>query len=97
MVSVLSASMTASSRSATINCMRLLLLQADLARLKYHADIEVHIVAVPDGWVPPKPGSFVPESMNALADMGEKMGADPASWRTSIPEQSKLSAAGPTW
>jgi predicted patatin/cPLA2 family phospholipase len=97
MVSVLSASMTASSRSATINCMRLLLLQADLARLKYHADIEVRMVAVPDGWVPPKPGSFVAESMNALADMGEKMGADPASWRTSIPQQSKLSAAGPAW
>jgi hypothetical protein len=35
--------------------------------------------------------------MNALADMGEKMGADPASWRTSIPQQSKLSAAGPAW
>jgi predicted acylesterase/phospholipase RssA len=95
MMSVLSASMTASTRSATINCMRLLMLQANLAHFKYHADIEVRMVAVPDGWVPPKPGTFVAESMNALADMGEKMGADPASWRTSLPEQSKLSATGP--
>jgi len=27
--------------------------------------------------------------------MGEKMGADPASWSTSIPTQSELSASGP--
>jgi Patatin-like phospholipase len=95
LAAVMGASMTASTRSATINCMRLLMLQAELARLKYHADIEVRVVAVPDGWVPPKPGSFIPESMNALADLGDKMGADPASWLTSIPEQSKLSAASP--
>jgi hypothetical protein len=92
---VLSASLTASSRSATINCIRLLILQADLARLTNNADIEVRIVAVPDGWVAPKPGSFVAETMNALADLGEKMGADPGSWRTSIPEESEQSATGP--
>jgi predicted acylesterase/phospholipase RssA len=95
MSAVLSASMTASTRSATINCMRLLILQADIARLKNHADIEVRIVAVPDGWVAPKPGTFVAESMDALADLGERMGADPTSWRTSIPEESKVSTVGP--
>jgi predicted acylesterase/phospholipase RssA len=95
MAAVVSAGMTASTRSATINCMRLLLLQADLSRLRYQADIEVRIVSVPNGWVAPKPGTFVPETMNALADMGEKMGADPASWSTSIPTQSELSASGP--
>ena len=94
MMSVMGAAMTASTRSATINCIRLLMLQADLARLRYHADIEVRVVAVPDGWVPPKPGTFVSESMNALADLGDKMGADPNSWMTSIPVQSALSAAG---
>lgn len=92
---VMSASMTAATRAATINCMRLLFLQADLARLKNHADIEVRIVAVPDGWVAPKPGTFVAETMNALADLGEKMGADPTSWRTPIPEESELSATRP--
>jgi len=95
MLDIVSAGMTASTRSATINCVRLLILQADLARLRYHADIDVHIVSVPDGWVAPKAGTFVPESMNALADLGKKMGADPSSWRTSIPEQSKISAVGP--
>jgi hypothetical protein len=31
----------------------------------------------------PKPGVFVKETMNALADLGEKMGADPSTWSTS--------------
>jgi predicted acylesterase/phospholipase RssA len=47
MSALLSSGMTASTRSATINCMRLLLLQAELARVQHHADIEVRIVAVP--------------------------------------------------
>ena len=42
-------------------------------------------IAVPDGWVAPKPGVFTKETMNAMADLGEKMGADPASWRTTPP------------
>jgi hypothetical protein len=48
-------------------------------------EIEVRVMAVPDEWVPPKPGTFVVEVMNELADLGEKMGADPASWRTDPP------------
>jgi hypothetical protein len=40
---------------------------------------------VPEEWVPPKPGSFQAEVMNSLADLGEKMGADPTSWRTVAP------------
>ena len=40
---------------------------------------------VPDDFVPPKPGVFVKETMNALADLGEKMGADPSIWSTSPP------------
>jgi hypothetical protein len=40
---------------------------------------------VPNDFVPPKPGTFVKETMNALADLGEEMGADPSSWLTSPP------------
>ena len=40
-----------------------------------------------DDWVPPKPGQFVEESMNALADLGEKLGADPNVWMTEPPMQ----------
>jgi hypothetical protein len=28
---------------------------------------------------------FIKETMNALADLGERRGADPASWRTEAP------------
>jgi Patatin-like phospholipase len=83
---LLARSMTASSRAATLNCIRLLILQAALEKLEHGVDIEVRMVAVPDGWVAPTPGAFVPETMNALADLGERMGADPSSWRTSLVE-----------
>jgi hypothetical protein len=46
--------------------------------------MEVRFVAVPGDWVPPKPGVFVAETMNNLADLGERMGADPASWQTDL-------------
>jgi hypothetical protein len=36
--------------------------------------------------VPSVPGTFKKEVMNALADLGEKMGADPASWLRDVPE-----------
>jgi hypothetical protein len=31
------------------------------------------------------PGTFEKETMNSLADLGEKMGADPKSWLTEPP------------
>jgi hypothetical protein len=83
--SVLPRSLDTSSRSATVNAMRHLFAMADVTRLRYGADVEVRYMAVPDDWVPPKPGVFDKEVMNALADMGERMGADPASWRTNPP------------
>jgi hypothetical protein len=36
-------------------------------------------------FVPPKPGVFIKETMNALADLGERLGADPARGRTEAP------------
>jgi hypothetical protein len=60
---------------------------ADVAQRQYNADVEVRFVAVPDDWRPPKPGTFVKETMNSLADLGEKMGADPRSWITEPPTQ----------
>jgi hypothetical protein len=61
------------------------LLEAEIARLTLGGDVEIRYVAVPDDFVPPKAGVFVKETMNALADLGEKMGADPSSWSTSPP------------
>lgn len=83
--SVLPRSLDTSSRSATVNAMRHLFAMVAVTRLQYGADVEVRYIAVPDDWTPPKPGTFDKDVMNALADMGERMGADPASWQTDAP------------
>ena len=83
--SVLPRSLETSSRSATVNAMRHLFALAAVSRLQYGVDVEVRYISVPDDWTPPRRGLFDREVMNALADMGERMGADPASWRTDPP------------
>lgn len=82
---VVARSIDLSSRSATVTSMRHLYSQAAISRLKRNAGFEVRVVAVPDDFVPPKPGVFIKETMNALADLGERMGADPSTWRTEPP------------
>jgi hypothetical protein len=55
---------------------------AEVARLKRMA-AEVRLVSIPGDWYPPVTGTFVKETMNNLADLGEKMGA--ASWSNEPP------------
>lgn len=74
------------TQTSTVNSMRHLFAMAEISKLRRGVEMEVRVIAVPDEWVPPKPGTFVPEVMNNLADLGEKMGADPASWRTEPPQ-----------
>jgi predicted acylesterase/phospholipase RssA len=74
-----------STQTSTINSMRHLFALAEIANLKHPGNVEVRVMSVPDEWVPPKPGTFVTEVMNNLADLGEQMGADPGSWRTTPP------------
>src|SRR5262249_18567199 len=69
-------------RAATLTSIRQLFAQAEILRLEHSAVVEVRFVAIPDEWVPPKPGVFVKETMNALADLGVRMGEDPRSWIT---------------
>lgn len=73
------------TQTSTLNSLRHLYAMAEIARLKYKADIEVRLITVPEDYVPSKPGTFVPQVMNELADLGERMGADPKSWRTEAP------------
>src|SRR5690242_17139514 len=82
---IISRSIELSTRSATLSSMRQLYLMAEVGRLRRRANIKVRIVAIPDDWSPPMPGTFVKETMNNLADMGERMGGDPTIWRTSPP------------
>jgi hypothetical protein len=64
-----------------------LFLMADVARMKWKADVEAQIAAISDEWRAPKPGAFVKETINSLADFGERMGSDPKSWITEPPTQ----------
>jgi len=73
------------TQTSTLNSMRHLFTLAELVRVKHEANIEVRVMAVPDSFVPSVPGSFKSEVMNTLADMGERMGANPDSWRTEAP------------
>jgi hypothetical protein len=77
---VIQRAMETSTRAATTTAVRHLYAMAEISRLRRKADVEVRIVAIPGDWVPPIPGVFIKESMNALADLGENMGADPESW-----------------
>jgi predicted acylesterase/phospholipase RssA len=74
------------TQTGTVSAMRHIFSQAEVIRLKQKAEVEVRVMAVPDSFVPSVPGTFQKEVMNTLADIGEKMGADPSSWRTEPPD-----------
>jgi hypothetical protein len=74
-----------STQTSTISSLRHLYALAEIERLRGGADVQIRMISVPEDWVPSKPGTFVKEVMNELADLGEKVGADPASWRTEAP------------
>jgi hypothetical protein len=68
------------TRASTATAVNHLAALAEIARLKRNADVEIRIVSIPGDWSPPAPGVFVKQTMNNLANLGERMGADPASW-----------------
>ena len=71
---VVSRSLEMGTRSATLTSMRHLYAHGRISRLKRGAEVEVRIVTVPNDWVAPQPGVFIKETMNNLADLGEKHG-----------------------
>ena len=74
------------TQTGTVAAMRHLFARAELIHLKQKVDVEVRVMSVPESFVPSVPGTFQKEVMNALADLGEKLGADPASWRDTPPD-----------
>lgn len=77
---VLGPALATSIRSATIAEVRWLTAQSDYVNATLNSDIEVRVVSIPNDWRPPVKGDFQKETMNSLADLGRKLGADPASW-----------------
>jgi hypothetical protein len=82
---VIQRAMETSTRAATATAVRHLFAMAEISRLKRKADVEVRVVSIPGDWFPPVAGTFIKETMNNLVDLGERMGADPASWSTEPP------------
>lgn len=82
---VVTRSLETGTRASTVTAIRHLHAMAEIARLKHQGDVEVRVATIPDEWKPPKPGAFVKETMNSLADVGQRMGADPSSWRETPP------------
>ena len=86
-LAVIQRSLETSTRAATATAVRHLFAMAEISRLKRKADVEVRFVSIPGDWLPPVLAIFNKETMNSLADLGEKMGADPTSW-SSEPRES---------
>jgi predicted acylesterase/phospholipase RssA len=74
------------TQTGTVSAMRHLYAHAEVVRLKQKVEVEVRVMAVPDSFVPSVPGTFQKDVMNTLVDLGEKMGADPSSWRDGPPD-----------
>jgi len=77
---VMSPALAMSVRSGTMAEVRWLAAEAMYVNSQFGADIEVRVVAIPNDWRPPVKGDFQQKTMDSLATMGERMGADPASW-----------------
>ncbi len=82
---VVDRSTTMSTRAATMTAIQHLHALAEIARLRHGASVEVRTASIPSTWVRPAPGRFNAESMNDLADLGERMGSDPANWSLQPP------------
>lgn len=78
---VMTPALAMSIRSGTMAEIRWLSAEAMYVNAEFGADIQVRTVAIPNDWRPPVEGQFQAKTMNALADLGEKMGADPNSWK----------------
>ena len=72
-------------RSTMLKDLRLTAYAALEVDEKEPGEVEFRFVAIPDDWVAPVKGSFQKPTMQALVQLGRTLGANPASWRTVIP------------
>ena len=83
---VLGRSVEVAIRSSTMTGLRHLYSHADAVTRRGDGSIEVRWLAIPNDWRPKVEGVFKKETMSELADIGERLGADPKSWKTTAPE-----------
>jgi hypothetical protein len=72
-------------RASTVTSLRHLATMVELMKVRDGMDVELHMIAIPDEWRAPKEGVFIKETMCDLADLGQRMGADPGSWLKECP------------
>jgi len=82
--SITGASLNTMSRFSNKASMRLLDFQTELMRKVDGLDVEYLYVAIPDDFRVPVEGTFKKETMQALSDLGHKMGTEPQSWNTTL-------------
>ncbi|MFM7260491.1 MAG: patatin-like phospholipase family protein [bacterium] len=83
---VLGRSVEVAIRSSTMTGLRHLYSHAEAVTRRGDGSIEVRWIAIPDEWRPKVEGVFKRETMSDLADIGARLGADPANWKTTAPE-----------
>ena len=54
-----------------MTAIRHLVTMSKVDEMKWKVDIQVRVAAIPGDWMPPEPGSFQKETMNALVDIGD--------------------------
>lgn len=84
-ISTLERGLEIAMRESTMMELRHLYAMAELCELRGDGRMEVRWVAIPQSWRSPVKGQFVQEGMNALADEGMRLGADPQSWKVLPP------------
>jgi len=72
-------------RANTLATLKALQLAMSVMRAR-GTDVDFHFIAIPDQWRAPVEGTFVKETMQDLAQLGYKLGCDPASWSRNVPD-----------
>lgn len=81
-LNVTAVSLAIAVRSSTMTALQHLIGQLEIITASGIATKEIRYVSVPADWRAPATGNFNEKTMQSLSDLGMKMGADPASWKT---------------
>lgn len=84
--SITGASLSASIRAATLLSLRQLYSHVELLKQKGETEASLHVVSIPADWKPPSDEIFSQKTMQSLTELGIRMGADPSSWQTDVPQ-----------
>lgn len=83
-VSVTGAALATSIRSSTNTSLQNLASQLELINMSGMGSKEMRVISIPGNWRPPTQTRFERETMEALVDLGSKMGSDPSNWVTVV-------------